>query len=110
MLDSPSESGPQDPLLLLQQLSSESTSEPVSQKPHPYPRGGSGPGFVNRVDGSFRIGSDVSAPVLVVKTEPEYSEEARKARYSGEVLLSIVVDARSSARHPCCSPSRPCLD
>jgi TonB family protein len=31
-------------------------------------------------------------PVLVVKVEPEYSEEARKAKYQGEVRLSVVVD------------------
>jgi len=40
----------------------------------------------------------VSAPVLVAKTEPEYSEEARKAKYSGEVLLSIVVDEHGIPR------------
>jgi protein TonB len=48
--------------------------------------------------GAFRIGGDVSAPVLVAKTEPEYSEEARKAKYSGEVLLSIVVDEHGVPR------------
>jgi TonB family protein len=48
--------------------------------------------------GAFRIGGDVSAPVLVAKTEPEYSEEARKAKYSGEVLLSIVVDEHGIPR------------
>jgi TonB family protein len=36
--------------------------------------------------------------VLVSKVEPEYSEEARKAKYSGEVLLSIVVDASGVPR------------
>jgi periplasmic protein TonB len=41
--------------------------------------------------GVYRIGGDVSAPVLVAKVEPEYSEDARKAKYSGTVLLSIVV-------------------
>jgi periplasmic protein TonB len=41
--------------------------------------------------GAYRIGGDVSAPILVAKVEPEYSEEARKAKYSGTVLLSIVV-------------------
>ena len=48
--------------------------------------------------GAYRIGGDVSAPVLVSKVEPEYSEEARKAKYSGEVLLSIVVDASGMPR------------
>jgi periplasmic protein TonB len=48
--------------------------------------------------GAYRIGGEVSAPVLVSKVEPEYSEEARKAKYSGEVLLSIVVDATGTPR------------
>ena len=48
--------------------------------------------------GAYRIGGDVSAPILVSKVEPEYSEEARKAKYSGEVLLSIVVDAAGTPR------------
>ena len=48
--------------------------------------------------GAYRIGGDVSAPVLVNKVEPEYSEEARKAKYSGTVLLSIVVDANGLPR------------
>ena len=46
----------------------------------------------------FRIGGDVSAPALINKVEPEYSEEARKAKYSGTVLLSIVVDANGTPR------------
>ena len=42
--------------------------------------------------GVFRTGGDVSSPVLISKVEPEYSEEARRAKYSGSVLLSVVVD------------------
>lgn len=43
--------------------------------------------------GAFRVGGEVSAPILVSKVEPEYSEEARKAKFSGAVLLSLVVGA-----------------
>ncbi len=42
--------------------------------------------------GVFRAGGEVSSPVLISKVEPEYSEEARKAKYSGTVLLSVIVD------------------
>jgi periplasmic protein TonB len=42
-------------------------------------------------------GHAVSAPQLIFKVEPEFSEEARKAKYSGIVLLSIVVDASGRA-------------
>ncbi|MGH9583342.1 MAG: energy transducer TonB, partial [Bryobacteraceae bacterium] len=48
--------------------------------------------------GVYRIGGDVSQPVLLVKVEPEYSEEARKAKYSGTVMLSIIVDATGMPR------------
>ena len=39
----------------------------------------------------FRIGGGVSPPRLTYKVEPEYSEEARKAKYQGTVVLAIQV-------------------
>ncbi len=55
---------------------------------------GYGPGSGGGMGGGvYRVGGEVSAPVLISKTEPEYSEEARKAKYSGTVLLSLVVGA-----------------
>jgi TonB family protein len=42
--------------------------------------------------GVYRIGGGVSAPMVLSKTEPEYSEEARKAKYQGTVVLMIIVD------------------
>lgn len=60
--------------------------------------GGFGPGSGGGVGGgTFRVGGGVSAPVLLSKVEPEYSEEARKAKYQGTVLLSIEVDASGRA-------------
>jgi TonB family protein len=44
--------------------------------------------------GVFAIGNGVSRPEVVSKVEPEYSEEARKAKYQGEVWLSVVVDEK----------------
>ena len=41
--------------------------------------------------GVFRIGGGVSPPRLTYKVEPEYSEEARKAKYQGTVVLAIEV-------------------
>jgi TonB family protein len=49
---------------------------------------GSGAGYGG---GVYRIGGGVSAPVPIFKPEPEYSEEARKAKYQGSVTLSIVI-------------------
>jgi TonB family protein len=40
----------------------------------------------------YRIGGGVSQPAILFKVEPEYSEEARKAKWQGTVELSIVVD------------------
>ena len=56
---------------------------------------GEGPGFGSRhgsgVDGVYHVGGGVSAPVLRFKVEPEYSEDARKARMQGTVVLRIEV-------------------
>jgi len=56
---------------------------------------GVGPGEGGGIGGgAYRIGGGVSAPVATYKPEPEYSEEARKAKYQGEVWLSVVVDEK----------------
>jgi TonB family protein len=70
---------------------------------HPCVNGGSvstTAGEVGHVDdernqttkGVYRAGGGVSAPAVLFKVDPEYSEEARNARYSGTVLVSLVVD------------------
>ncbi len=56
---------------------------------------GSGGGFGG---GAYRIGGGVSAPSVLVKVEPEYSEEARKAKWQGTVVLSLVVDENGAAQ------------
>ncbi len=61
--------------------------------------GGFGPGEGGGVGGGiYRVGGGVSAPVPLYRPDPEYSDEARKAKYSGAVLLSIVVDVEGRAR------------
>ena len=50
---------------------------------------GSGGGFGG---GAYRIGGGVSPPSVLSKVEPEYSEEARKAKWQGTVVLQLVVD------------------
>jgi TonB family protein len=60
--------------------------------------GGFGPGEGGGVGGGvYRVGGGVTAPVLLYKKEPEYSEEARKAKYQGTVLLYIEVDSSGKA-------------
>jgi TonB family protein len=48
--------------------------------------------------GAYSVGGGVSAPGVLFKVEPEYSEEARKAKFQGTVVLSIVVDPSGKAR------------
>jgi protein TonB len=60
--------------------------------------GGVGPGEGGGIGGGvYRVGGGVSAPVLVFKKEPEYSEEARKAKYQGTVTLYVEVDPSGKA-------------
>jgi TonB family protein len=42
--------------------------------------------------GVFRVGGGVSAPRALNTPDPDYSEEARKAKYQGTVVLWLVVD------------------
>ena len=61
---------------------------------------GAGPGAGAWGSGAYRIGGAVSAPVLLYKVEPEYSEEARKAKYQGVVVLKVVVDPTGRVVNP----------
>jgi TonB family protein len=61
--------------------------------------GGFGPGSGGGVGGGvFKVGGGVSQPSVIFKVDPEYSEEARKAKYSGTVMLAVVVDVEGHAR------------
>jgi|SwirhirootsSR2_FD_contig_51_1714009_length_1874_multi_5_in_0_out_0_1 TonB family protein len=57
---------------------------------------GSGPGVGPGEGGGygggvFRVGGGISAPTIIKKVDPQYSEEARKARYQGTVVLEAIV-------------------
>ena len=53
---------------------------------------GVGPGKGGGIGGGvFRVGGGVSAPRILSDPEPEYSEEARKAKYQGVCVLWLVV-------------------
>jgi protein TonB len=59
---------------------------------------GVGPGRGGGVGGGvFRVGGGVSAPKALFAPDPEYSEEARKAKYQGTCVLWLVV---GSDGHP----------
>jgi TonB family protein len=51
-------------------------------------------GATTVADGAvFRIGAGVSAPSIIFKFDPDYTEAARKAKLNGTVILSLIVDA-----------------
>lgn len=53
---------------------------------------GVGPGKGGGIGGGiFRVGGGVSAPRALFSPDPEYSEEARKAKYQGVVVLWLIV-------------------
>jgi len=58
----------------------------------------SGPGYGNAGDaGVYTVGNGTTRPEVLYRVDPEYSEEARKAKYSGAVTLSIVVNTDGRA-------------
>lgn len=55
---------------------------------------GVGPGYGGGIGGGvYRVGGGVSAPRATYAPDPEYSEEARKAKYQGTVVLWVIVGA-----------------
>ena len=55
---------------------------------------GVGPGHGGGFGGGvFRVGGGVTAPRVISDPTPEYSDEARKAKYEGTVVLWLIVDS-----------------
>ena len=46
----------------------------------------------------YQVGGDVSAPACIECPVPEFTEEARKAKYSGTVVLWVVIDVDGRAK------------
>jgi len=61
---------------------------------------GSGHGGPGVGPGIFHVGEGVSAPRPIYTPEPEFSEEARKAKYQGVVVLNIVVGTDGRVHNP----------
>ena len=61
---------------------------------------GIGAGSGGNMGGGLRkIGGGVSAPVVLFAPEPEFSEEARKAKVAGNVLVYLQVDTQGRPQH-----------
>ena len=55
---------------------------------------GIGPGSGGNIGGGvYQVGGSVRPPIAIYTPDPEFSEEARKAKFSGNVVVSLIVDA-----------------
>jgi len=62
---------------------------------------GYGPGSGGNTGGGiYNVGGGVSAPVPVFTPEAEFSDEARRAKYQGVVVVAIIVDAQGNPLNP----------
>ena len=62
---------------------------------------GYGPGYGGNAGGGlYRIGGGVSAPVPIFQPEAEFSDEARRAKYQGVCLISLIVDTQGNPQNP----------
>ena len=53
---------------------------------------GVGPGWGGGIGGgAYRVGGGVTAPRIIYAPDPEFSEEARKAKFQGTVVLWVIV-------------------
>jgi protein TonB len=61
---------------------------------------GVGPGSGENMGGGvYHIGGGVRAPVVITQVDPEFSEEARKQKFSGNVLVDLIVDEHGNPTH-----------
>jgi protein TonB len=61
---------------------------------------GYGPGSGGNVGGGLEaIGGRVSAPVVLHSVEAEFSDEARRAKYQGVCLISLIVDSQGNPQN-----------
>ena len=62
---------------------------------------GYGPGYGGNTGGGlYHVGGGVSAPVALNSVEAEFSDEARRAKYQGVCLISLIVDAQGNPQNP----------
>ena len=62
---------------------------------------GYGPGSGGNIGGGLEhVGGRVSAPIPINNVEAEFSDEARRAKYQGEVEVSFIVDVHGNPQNP----------
>jgi TonB family protein len=66
---------------------------------------GHGTGYLDGYGGNFgggieHVGGRISAPIPLNNVEAEFSDEARRAKYQGLVLVSVIVDTQGYPQNP----------
>jgi TonB family protein len=105
------------PITIAFDIPTDSTSSNIGDPFSRLPNGGLGANGVNGIGnhgccqgigesqsgppgiGLVHRGVGVTPPQLLYKVEPEFSEEARKAKHQGVVVLSIIVDSSGNVRN-----------
>jgi TonB family protein len=77
------------PFLLITALAVSAVAQQPQTSPDPLLR-----------PGTYRVGNGVSAPQVLSRSEPEYSEAARKANLEGTVGISFIVSIEGTAMDP----------
>lgn len=61
---------------------------------------GVGPGTGGNYGGGlYQVGGRVSAPTPIYSPDPEFSDEARRAKYQGVCMVSLIVDAQGNPQN-----------
>lgn len=60
----------------------------------------SGIGFGPGLEGIYVPGGDVSRPIPIITPEAEFSDEARRAKYQGVCMISVIIDAHGDPQNP----------
>lgn len=61
---------------------------------------GYGPGYGGNAGGGvYQVGGRISAPEVLHSVEAEFSDEARRAKYQGVCLISLIVDAQGNPQN-----------
>lgn len=90
-------------LALAISLLAQETKEPSPQ--------GQTPTTVDGIGAVYHVGNGVSAPRATKTPDPEYTKEARKAKYEGTTVLWVIVDTDGNPRNiKVQRSSRPDLD
>jgi TonB family protein len=62
---------------------------------------GYGPGFGGNTGGGvYQVGGAISNPVVIHAVDPEFSDEARRAKYQGICVISLIVDKNGNPVNP----------